>query len=107
MDGVALDGLGLCDEECPHQTVNDDLAVFVSAVEAHAGGHAAVVVHHRAVRLGDGKLYPLQGLMGDGIQLVDDKAALGGVGDDHRLGIYTLPMTTLVEGASMTYHGAP
>ena len=77
MDSVALDGLGLCDEECPHQTVNDDLAVFVSAVEAHAGGHAAVVVHHRAVRLGDGKLYPLQGLMGDGIQLVDDKAALG------------------------------
>ena len=91
MDGVALDGLGLCDEECPHQTVNHDLAVFVSAVEAHAGGHAAVVVHHRAVRLGDGKFHPLQGLMGDGIQLVDDKAALGGVGDDHRLGIYTLP----------------
>ena len=91
MDSVALDGLGLCDEECPHQTVNHDLAVFVSAVEAPAGGHAAVVVHHRAVRLGDGKLYPLQGLMGDGIQLVDDKAALGGVGDDHRLGIYTLP----------------
>ena len=91
MDGVALDGLGFRDDECPHQTVNDDLAVFVSAVEAHAGGHAAVVVHHRAVRLGDGKLYPLQGLMGDGIQLVDDKAALGGVGDDHRLGIYTLP----------------
>ena len=91
MDGIALDGLGFRDDECPHQTVNDDLAVFVSAVEAHAGGHAAVVVHHRAVRLGDGKLYPLQGLMGDGIQLVDDKAALGGVGDDHRLGIYTLP----------------
>ena len=90
MDGVALDGLGLCDEECPHQTVNHDLAVFVSAVEAHAGGHAAVVVHHRAVRLGDGKLYPLQGLMGDGIQLVDDKAALGGVGDDHRLGVSAL-----------------
>ena len=91
MDGVALDGLGFRDDECPHQTVNDDLAVFVSAVEAHAGGHTAVVVHHRAVRLGDGKFHPLQGLMGDGIQLVDDKAALGGVGDDHRLGISTLP----------------
>ena len=91
MDGVALDGLGFRDDECPHQTVNDDLAVFIGAVEAHAGGHAAVVVHHRAVRLGDGKLYPLQGLMGDGIQLVDDKAALGGVGDDHRLGVSTLP----------------
>ena len=91
MDGVALDGLGLRDDECPHQTVNDDLAVFIGAVEAHAGGHTAVIVHHCAVRLGDGKFHPLQGLMGDGIQLVDDKAALGGVGDDHRLGIYTLP----------------
>ena len=77
MDGVALDGLGLRDDKCPHQTVQDDLAVFVGAVEAHTGGHAAVIVHHRAVRLGDGKLHPLQGLVGDGIQLVDDKAALG------------------------------
>ena len=29
--------------------------------------------------------------MGDVLELVEEKAAVGGVGDDHRLGISTLP----------------
>ena len=74
MDSVAVNGCDLGDDKGTHQAIEHDLAVFIGAVEAHAGRCAAVAVYHGAVGFRDLELHALQWLPGDGVELMDYKA---------------------------------
>ena len=83
---VAALGLHLLDDICPRLQVRDgDIAVAVGTVLPVGGPH------HRAVRGCHLEGHIGQGLLGHAVHLLNEQAALGGIGDDHRLGVSALP----------------
>ena len=95
MDGVALDGLGFRYHDGAGQPGQNNLSVGVGGIEAPAGQGAALCVYIGAVRVGQLKLHALQGGLGDGIQLVDDKIALGLIEELQGVGLMILDLDGL------------
>ena len=95
MDGVALDGLGFRHYNGAGQPGQDDLAVGIGGIEALAGEGASLCVYIGAVGVGQLKLHALQGSLGNGIQLIDDKIALGLVKELQGIGLMILDLDGL------------
>ena len=77
MDGIAVNSLGFRHDHCPGELGQNDLSILVRSVQALAGQSASLGIHIGAVGVGDFKFHAFQRLAGNGIQLVDDQAALG------------------------------
>ena len=69
------------------QTGDGNLTVLVGVVDAVTGDLSLCVGNELAAGSSDGKFHALQRFIAAGILLHNDEAALGGVFDDHRLGI--------------------
>ena len=69
------------------QTSDGDLTVLVGVVDTVAGDLALCIGDKLTAGSGDGEFNALQRFVAAGILLHNDKAALGGVLDDYRLGI--------------------
>ena len=91
VNGISGDGGCFSDHQGTYHSIDLDLAVFVRLIEAVAGDVAVFVGHILAGAGGHFERDPFQRLSRQGIPLIDDKGTGLGVGDDHRLGVATLP----------------
>ena len=87
VNGIARDGLGLCDYQGAHHTIDLDLAVLVSLIEAVAGD-IAVFIGDKFTSAGRYlKGNSLKGLTSLGIPLINNQGASFGVRNNNRLGV--------------------